>query len=59
MRAPLVALLINAAIAWGAFSLYYWLVGPELSKLEAVGLLATGLVLGQVFPVVPPGLLRR
>ncbi len=59
MRAPAVALLINVALLWGVFSAYYWVFGPELSKWEAIGLIASGAFIGQFFPLFPPGWLKR
>jgi hypothetical protein len=53
VRAPVIALLINAGLLYAVFSLYYWLVGPELSKWEAIGLIAAGAFVGQFFPMFP------
>jgi hypothetical protein len=53
VRAPVIALLINAALLYGVFTVYYWLVGPELSRWEAIGLIAAGAFVGQFFPVFP------
>jgi hypothetical protein len=39
-------------VAWGAFTVYYWVFGPELSKFEAMGLCVTGALIGQFWPLV-------
>jgi len=53
MRAPAIALVINAALLGGVFVVYYWLFGPELSKWEAIGLITVGAFVGQLFPMFP------
>ena len=53
MNVPkLLAFAGNLAVAWGAFTVYYWVFGPELSKLEAMGLCVTGALIGQFWPLV-------
>lgn len=59
MRLPWVVRLINIGAIYAAFSAWYWLVGPELSKIEAIALTFLGAALGQFMPFLPPDLLTR
>ena len=59
MRAPWLVRLINAGILYFAFSAYYWLVGTEISRFEAMGMMLLGAFVGQFSPLLPPNLFKK